>query len=142
MPTRYTYNAISPADFDDPYIMTTCTSNCPKRSVYTLVASKHDNIREYCEDTAYNKLTTYVSNYNSYIYSWTTCDYYIFDYNSLDCSLADVKFKDCDRFSGNNTGSDVNHTGTVEDCTWPISSINTYKPWYNTNYVPNYCRND
>lgn len=137
IPIKYTYsrtpsNPETPGSVSDPY---------SAANVYNLVYLYHDTIREYCEDTAYNKLTAYVRDYYNYMYSWTTCDFYIHDYNSMDCSIADVKFNDCNRNSGDNLGSFLTNP-PYSDCTSFLGSINTYKPWYNTQYTPNYCRND
>lgn len=99
VPTGYTY--LSPggyiyADYSDPYVYTAgLCYYCTRRSVTSLIASNLLNIQTWCEDTAYTDITTYASNYANYMYTWTTCDFYMYDFNSLDCSLNDVYFTSC-----------------------------------------------
>eukprot|EP00347_Sterkiella_histriomuscorum_P021608 403333387 len=150
IPTGYTYNSPNAVNavLNDPYFGSSCLS-CTRRSVYNLIPEWHSSIQDYCENSAYNQITSYAADYASKVYTWTTCDYYIFDFNSLDCSIYDVDFSDCSATSGT-LGSYVRHYQNIagtwfsndEDCEWPLSSINTFKPWYNTNYSPSYCRND
>ncbi|CDW71340.1 ig family protein [Stylonychia lemnae] len=137
------YNAINPADYNSPYVITGgCYSACSRRATNTLIASHHTSIINYCEDNLFNQIDDYMTDYrNGDIYSWTTCDFYVFDYNAVDCSIENVRFSECSDWSGTLGSSDDYISNGVNaannDCKWALSSINTEKPWYSTN-----CRND
>ena len=115
--------------------------------MYSIIASKHLDIQRFCENNSYSDINTYMTNYHNYMYTWTTCNYYVYDFNEIDCRLADLKFDNCNRYAGHPSGSSTYHYYNVnynsyEDCTWTLTEINDKKPWYNTNYSPNYCEND
>jgi hypothetical protein len=86
-------------------------------------------------------MTDYHNDLNNEIYSWTTCDFYVFDYNRVDCSVTNIKYSSCSDYSGTIGSSLVilsnGFTSASNDCKWALSSINLEKPWYTSG-----CRND
>lgn len=134
----YTYPWTINADYNDPYTgpcsaFWCCSYTCTRRSIYTVMASSHTAVANWCDSTLLSELTTYMLDYNDDIYSWSTCDYYYYDYNRINCLIPDIDFNSCTASSGT-LGSAVYHSSGIyaswEDCTWVLGLANSKKPWY------------
>ncbi len=56
------------------------------------MSGTHTAVINYCETTLRSQLTSYIQDYNSNMYSWSTCDYYYYDYSQTDCSIRDIRY--------------------------------------------------
>ena len=74
-------------------------------------------------------MTDYHSSLTNEIYSWTTCDFYVYDFNKIDCSVTNIKYNSCTDYSGTVGSSYVTISNGFfsanNDCKWALSSINT-----------------
>ena len=106
-----------------------------------------------------------MTDYDANIYSWKYCNYYKFTYNEVDCSILNIWYSGCRTNISNSNPTDgwAFHTNVDDhiyfsdtergcsycdpcterfDCTPSFHTINTWKPWYGTDYTNPGCRND
>lgn len=109
-----------------------------------MTASDRSTIKSACEAASYNSITTYTDNYESYMYSWRTCNHYTYDMSPT-CSINHLYFSAwC---SGLYTSSTYSYTygnswgcgsSLTNECYTHLANINSEKPWYDS-YVVSGC---
>ena len=103
-------------------------------------------IKTDCENSVYSSINTYTSHYDSYMYSWRTCNHYTYDMSTATCDIDYVWFYPSCQFScgGNNFYEGYVRGGGCTSgyrcnsyCATMLNSINAEKPWYDSYIVTN-----
>jgi hypothetical protein len=89
---------------------------------------------DWCLGSFYTSFLTYLNDYNNNIYSWHTCDYYVFDWNAAECQVNNYEaniygsnFVNCDWNDYELEGA-CGWCGTCDSATI-ISEINSNEPY-------------
>jgi len=109
---QYTYPNLIAADRTDPYDDDLAPDDCsydwtwftrtckvkfglntkgPAFATTNMMWNSYAAVTTYCETNMRNQIMSYVEDYDDNIYSWSTCDFYYYDYRLTDCSIADIR---------------------------------------------------